>query len=214
MSEQGMFRYPGACIIIFARTPEYGRVKTRLAAGIGKDAALAVYRQLLEHTVRMAADSQLAPIELHIDGDMTHPFVQAMATQTGAKLVAQQGDDLGERMYRALDRALQERSTALVIGADCPAMDATYLECALQRLAGGAEVVVGPSEDGGYVLIGTTRADERVFRHISWGCDSVMQQTRGALTGAEITFSELGVLWDIDHPQDFSRWQQLSRVAT
>ena len=214
MSEQGAFRYPDACIIIFARAPEHGRVKTRLAAGIGADAALVVYRQLLEHTLQTVAGSQLAPFELHIEGDMAHPFVQHIAAQTGAKLVMQEGDDLGERMYRALDQALQHCETALVIGTDCPVMDAAYLEHALRQLAGSTGVVLGPSEDGGYVLIGTSQADKRVFRPISWGCDSVMQQTRTALGAAGINFSELDVLWDIDYAEDFRRWQRVSRMST
>jgi len=210
MGDQKAFRYPEACIILFARAPEYGQVKTRLAAGIGDQAALVIYRQLLEHTFQMVADSQLAPIELHVDGNQTHPFMQQIATQAGAKIVVQQGIDLGERMYRALDGALQQREAVIIIGTDCPVMDAAYLENALQQLARGTEVVVGPSEDGGYVLIGATRADDRVFHNINWGCDSVMQQTRLAMKGAGIGFSELEILWDIDHPEDLRRWQRIN----
>jgi len=208
MCDSDGFRYPNACIAVFARAPEHGRVKTRLAAGIGTDAALAVYRQLLEQTLETVVASQLAPIELHIEGDMANPFVRSIAERADAVIIAQQGADLGERMYRALDGALRHRDSVLVIGTDCPVMDATYLGRAFKQLASDAEVVVGPSEDGGYVLIGATRADERVFQNINWGSDSVMQQTRDALSSVGICFSELDVLWDVDHADDYRRWQK------
>ncbi len=213
MSRYRPYRYPDACIVIMARAPEYGQVKTRLAAGMGKDAALAAYQQLLETTLHTATGSHLAPVELHLDGDMTHPLVQELAAHTGVKLVAQQGDDLGQRMYLALDRALRNFNSALVIGSDCPVMDTTYLENALQTLASGSDVVIGPSEDGGYVLIGGNRADERIFRDISWGSDSVMQQTRATLGRAGIRYAELDTLWDVDHPEDYKRWQDVCRIA-
>ncbi|WP_165869139.1 TIGR04282 family arsenosugar biosynthesis glycosyltransferase [Thiogranum longum] len=196
-----------------ARSPEYGQVKTRLAAGIGDDAALAVYRQLLEITLHTAADSRLAPVELHIDGDLTHPFVQALVITTGVNLVAQQGGDLGERMYLALRQVLDHHNSALIIGSDCPAMGTAYLENALQRLANGTEVVIGPSEDGGYVLIGGKRADERWFHAIDWGSDSVMQQTRTALQNAGMHYTELDMLWDVDYPEDYKRWQDVCQVT-
>lgn len=207
-------RYPNACIVVFARAPERGRVKTRLAAGIGADAALDVYCQLLEQTLRTVVTSQLAPIELHIDGDTQHPFVRSIANRADALIIAQQGSDLGERMYLALDKALQKYDRALVIGTDCPVMNEAYLENALHRLAEGKEVVVGPSEDGGYVLIGATRADKRVFNNINWGGNSVMQQTRDALCDAGIDFDELDVLWDVDHPEDYRRWQTVSQAES
>ncbi len=204
------FRYPTARIIVFAKAPEHGKVKTRLAAGIGADAALAVYRQLLEQTVTTVAASRLAPVELHIAGDPQHPFVQLLARRAGATVVAQRGNDLGERMYYALDTVLQQGESALLIGTDCPVMDETYLEHALQHLAGETEMVIGPSEDGGYVLIGATRAEAQIFDNIHWSSDRVMQQTRDALHHTGIRYSELEVLWDVDHPDDYRRWQQAS----
>jgi len=212
MRNRTEFRYPAARIIVFARAPEHGRVKTRLAAGIGADAALAVYRQLLEQTLLTVSVSQLAPIELHIAGDVEHPFVQSIARRAGAALIAQQGDDLGERMHQAIDGVLQRCDRVLLIGTDCPVIDEAYLERAFQHLASEAEIVVGPSEDGGYVLIGATRADARLFHHISWGSDKVMQQTREALGKTDLRFSELEVLWDVDHPDDYQRWQTVSRI--
>ncbi len=213
MGKRRRFRYPHACIVVFARAPVRGQVKTRLAAGVGNDTALAVYRQLLERTLVMAAGSRLAPVELHVDGDPGHPFIEHVAHQSGATIVAQQGGDLGRRMYLALKGVLQQRSSALVIGSDCPVMGTSYLDRALRQLECGTEVVVGPSEDGGYVLIGANRADERLFHNIRWSCDSVMQQTRNALHSADIEFAELETLWDIDHPEDYQRWLNLRPVA-
>lgn len=212
MSSDRSYRYPDACIIIMARAPEHGRVKTRLATGIGKDAALAVHRELLETTLYTATGSHLAPVELHLDGDMTHPLVQRLAADTGVNLVMQQEGDLGQRMYLALDHALRTFRNALIIGSDCPVMDTAYLETALQTLASGADLVIGPSEDGGYVLIGGNRADESVFRDINWGSDNVMRQTRAALARTGICYKELGTLWDVDNPEDYTRWQAVCQI--
>ena len=212
MSSPDTYRYPDACIVIMARAPEYGRVKSRLAAGIGKKAALAAYRQMLEKTLRTVTDSKLAPAELHIDGDMAHPHVQELMVDTGAKLVAQQGSDLGERMYLALDRALINHNCALIIGSDCPVMEGDYLENALKSLANGADLVIGPSEDGGYVLIGGTKADKRLFSKIRWGSGSVMQQTRAVILNTGMRCAELDTLWDVDCPEDYKRWQGVLRI--
>ncbi len=201
------FRYPDVGFVIFARAPEYGRVKTRLAAGIGAKQALSAYETLLEQTVQTAAGCRLAPVELHIDGNPQHPVLRQLAQHYGATLVTQKGADLGERMYHALDRVLQRYKHAIIIGTDCPAMDARYLERAIRQLAQGSDVVIGPSEDGGYVLIGATLSDKRIFHKISWGSEHVMQQTRDALYHANLHFDELDTLWDVDHPEDYRRWQ-------
>lgn len=207
MSEPIHFLYPDACMIVFARAPQRGKVKTRLAAGIGDEAALAVYRRLLRHTLETLADSRLAPVEMHVAGSLAHPDIRALAMQTRAGLVAQRGADLGERMHYAIDRALQTRERVLLVGSDCPVLDKTYLKEAFQRLAGGSDVVIGPGEDGGYVLIGATRIDPRIFRDILWGSDTVMAETRRTLQRANMNFHELDTLWDIDRPEDYRRWQ-------
>ncbi|VAW79734.1 Glycosyltransferase [hydrothermal vent metagenome] len=207
MCKQKPYRYPDACIVIFARAPEYGKVKTRLAAGVGADAALEAYRSLLEQTVLTAADSQLAPIELYVEGNLQDPLIEHLAQYANATVMSQQGDDLGARMYHALQGVLQHSSRALIIGTDCPLMNGAYLESALQCLTPDCEVAIGPSEDGGYVLIGATMADKRIFRNITWGSNSVMQQTRDALYHANIRFDELDVLWDVDLPEDYWRWK-------
>ena len=202
------YRYPRSCIIVFARAPVRGRVKTRLATGLGEDAALAIYRQLLSDTVERVARARLTPLELHIDDDPAHPEIVALARHCDA-LRRQSGEDLGERMYRALRNALQRYRSAVLIGSDCPLMDADYLEQALRCLERGTRAVFGPGEDGGYVLVGARRVDRRMFSNIAWGCDSVMRQTRDALHRAAIEFEELEPLWDVDHPEDFHRWAAL-----
>lgn len=213
MSSDRPYRYPDACIIVMARAPEHGRVKTRLAAGIGHDAALVAYRHLLETTLHTATGGNLAPVELHLDGDMAHPLVQRLAAHPGVNLVIQQRGDLGQRMYLALARALRTFSNALIIGSDCPVMDTAYLETALQTLAGGTDLVIGPGEDGGYVLIGGNRADECIFSDINWGSDSVMRQTRKALARAGICYKELDTLWDVDTLEDYKRWQGVCQIS-
>jgi rSAM/selenodomain-associated transferase 1 len=206
--------FPDTRILIFARAPLAGEVKTRLIPVLGKEGAARLQARLLEQILGMALESRLAPVQLWCTPDTTHPLFQK-AELEGVSLYTQQGDDLGQRMQHALDSALQEGGQAVLIGTDCPLMDAGYLAAAIEALC-GHEVVLGPAEDGGYVLLGVNRAGIDIYRGIEWGSDQVMQQTRALLQQAGIDWQELATLWDVDRPEDLSRlrsWQE-SRKET
>jgi len=203
------YRYPDGRILVFARAPVAGEVKTRLAAHIGKQAAASVYRQLLCATLDMASASGLAPLELHVASQPGHPLFQSLADRWPLEIRLQQGVDLGQRMYCALQSALRESAFAVLIGTDCPAMNAAYLQRACQPLDDGSAVVLGPADDGGYVLIGVRSCDERLFRDVPWGSNRVLQLTRERLQALQLQYTELDSLWDLDRPEDLRRWRSL-----
>ena len=116
-------------------------------------------------------------------------------------------------MHYAMEQALSHAQTAVIIGTDCPVMDANYLKAAFHALDNGNDVVLGPAEDGGYVLFGARRLDSSLFRSIRWGSDSVLSNTRSALQELGWAWSELDTLWDIDRPEDLDRIRSDQRLS-
>ena len=203
---------PRATLQIFAKPPLPGLVKTRLAATIGDDAAAAVYRDLVLRTLGIAASARRAGIvrdlELWIAPDAAPRTARDLGRAAAeCALRSQRGANLGERMRNALQSSLAAGSPALLIGTDVPAFDIPYLARAAAALQAN-DAVVGPAEDGGYVLIGLAREVE-AFDGIRWGTPDVMAQTRAKLAAAGIGWAELPPLWDVDTGEDLARWQAL-----
>jgi rSAM/selenodomain-associated transferase 1 len=186
-----------------------GSVKTRLATCIGSEAAVELHRELMLGTLELAVNARLAPLELYVTPDTSHPFIQSLARRLPISLRCQQGTDLGQRMCGALQDALRDSEFALLIGSDCPVMTADYLDQACRELRAGADLVVGPAEDGGYVLIGARRCCPRLFEAIPWGSSAVLQATRERAQSQQLRYAELAVLWDVDTPADLERWRNL-----
>ena len=175
-------------MLVFARTPTPGRVKTRLVPRLGEWGAARLHARLTARALRTARAARCGPVELY----------------DSAK---QRGADLGERMYRALSQALRRHRAAIVIGADCPALRAFDVQRAARLLAGGTEVVLAPAEDGGYVLIGARRISPQLFAGIDWGSSMVFAQTAERLAG--FRWKQLRMLWDVDRPEDLERLRAL-----
>lgn len=205
-------QYPHGKIIIFARAPHAGMVKTRLASSLGDEQALQVYLQLLRQTVETACNSALAAVEIHVTEDPGHPVFTALAAEYALTIRSQRGSSLGQRMYSALADCLNSRRYCLLIGTDCPNITAEYLGEAFSVLQQEQDVVIGPAEDGGYVLIGARRVEEEWFNGIPWGSQQVLQASRTKLAAGKVRYSELKTLWDIDRLDDYQRWQQRTAV--
>jgi len=201
------YKYPSATIIVFAKAPEAGKVKTRLASSIGDLKALRFHEQMIARTLEMACKYNLARVELHVSGNTTHPLIQYLAREHGIIVKAQQGKDLGERMHFALEQALISTQYCVLIGTDCPAMNVDYLASALTALTRGQDAVLGPAEDGGYVLIGARKLSRDWFCDIVWGGCHVLEQSRKKIKEYGAQLEELQTLWDVDHIEDFERWQ-------
>ena len=196
--------FPQSRILVFAKAPVAGKVKTRL--GIAAQKAAQIYQQLLLHTMEMASSSRLAAIRLYWAGDRQHPVLDQLAANYSFELCFQQGVDLGARMANAIEESLQTARSVVLIGSDCPAMQAEDLRAALQSLQGKQDaMVIQPAEDGGYVLIGMNRAHKAVFEQIAWSTRQVMEQTL-AKVGAETQLTLLNPLADIDTWDDWLKF--------
>jgi uncharacterized protein len=199
----------GTRVLVFARAPVAGAVKTRLIPRLGAEGAAELHKLLVHRALSAARDASFGRPLLYCAPDASHPFFQRCAEDYRAELRVQTGDDLGERMVCALSEGLEIASCALLIGSDCPALSAASLQAAAAALAGDSDLVFVPAADGGYVLIGARKIDEALFKGVDWGTASVMQQTRARITDLGWTWRELPVLWDVDRPEDLDRLAEL-----
>ena len=201
---------PGCRIMIFAKAPVPGRVKTRLIPALGEDGAAELQRVLIARTLRVASAAGLGAPELWCAPNPDDLFLAACAERHGVSLHAQPEGDLGTRMAHALDASLASGVPGLLIGCDCPVLTAGYLREAAAALTGGSDAVFGPAEDGGYVLIGLARRPAApLFETISWGTATVMRETRARLERGNWRWRELAPLWDVDRPDDLRRLGEL-----
>lgn len=191
-------------IIVFAKAPVAGLVKTRLAPALGSACAAVLAERMLRHALTQAAAADVGPVELCAAPDTTHPALREAATACGASLAEQGTGDLGLRMHRAFARHLMRHGRALLIGTDAPALDAALLRQAAQALQ-RHEVVFVPALDGGYALVGQRRADPRWFSDMAWSHARVMADTRERLHAAGVRWAELPPVADIDEPADLAR---------
>ena len=190
-----------ATVIVFARAPLPGRVKTRLIPRLGAWGAARLQARLTERALQTALASRCGPVELHCTPRTGHAFFQKL----GVALEKQSGRDLGERMYRALAAALRRRRYAILIGSDAPELRASDLRRALALLRSGCDVVLAPAEDGGYALIGCRVAPCPVFEHIAWGGNDVYVRTVQRLSQLRLRWRALRTVWDVDRPEDVER---------
>ena len=192
-------------VIVFARAPRPGTVKTRLVPPLAPEEAAALHARLVKRTLGTARAASFRRIELHGTPDIDDPFFRFCAGHFGAALVAQSGADLGARMLAAFGSALAVCPRVLLLGSDCPALAARHLRQADRALREGSDAVFVPCEDGGYALIGLRRVDPRLFDCVAWGGASVMEETRARLRQLGWSWRELETLWDVDRPEDYER---------
>jgi hypothetical protein len=196
---------PEPALIVFARAPEPGRVKTRLVPLLGEKGAARLHARLVERTLRTALAAGFANVDLHCSPGIDDIFFIRIQKRFGVCLRSQGRGDLGDRMYRAFKRALQRHRYAVLIGTDCPALRPADLRAAGRALRAGADAVLAPAEDGGYPLIGLRRVSRRLFDGIPWGGPLVLAQTRRRLEALRWRWQELRTLWDVDRPEDVAR---------
>lgn len=197
--------FSNARLLIFAKAPLPGQVKTRLAGQLGIRGAAELYKGLLRRTLAIVCAARLCPVELWCAPDARHGFFIACRREYGVRLRRQQGSDLGQRMNHALNQAQATGHPAVLIGGDCVSLGASELRAALGYLAAGREVVLGPAADGGYVLIGLIRPCPMLFRSVAWSTPTVLEATRRRIKRAGLNGIELPVGWDVDTPADLRR---------
>ena len=199
-----------AVLVVFAKTPVPGRVKTRLIPELGEAGAAELYKALLERTLRTAAGSEFKHIELHCTPSLDHPLLQSCRDEYNLSLHLQRGEDLGERMHRAISQVLFNNASAVLIGCDIPDLTAEDLNTAREKLEGDCDVVIGPARDGGYYLVGLKREQEALFKDMAWGTAGVLETTRRRIKENHLKYFELPARMDIDRPEDLKELEKRS----
>jgi len=185
-------------LILFAKRPRHGKVKTRLAPTLGRDAALELYSAFLADSVGLLLSLPDGPeLELCLDGPWTADL--GPVPHASLSLTEQGPGDLGQRMFRAFARSHEAGAARTVlIGSDSPTLPPKRLSDAFRALRGGADLVVAPAEDGGYVLIGMRAPLPDLFGEVPWGQAGVMAATRRRAAECGIPIAELPGWYDVD----------------
>lgn len=192
---------------MLARAPEPGLVKFRLIPTLGEDGACDLQRLLLEHALITLPPDDFDPRILWLDGDPDESL-ERLAAEHGWTLIEQPPGDLGERMRRIVTLGLSSNDAVILVCNDCPVLDGDYLAAAREALQ-ERDAVVGPAEDGGFVLLGLRRVDPLLFAEIPWGCEEVLAQTCERLRQLGWEHLLLPELWDVDRPEDLQRLAEL-----
>jgi hypothetical protein len=194
---------PQEKLVVFTRYPRPGRTKTRLIPALGAAGAAELHRRMAEHTFRRCCE--LAParnvaIEVHYDGGRQREVRRWVPAGLG--LTPQIAGSLGDRLAHGVSASFAEgMARVVVIGTDCPALDAAMLARSFELLL-EHDLVLGPARDGGCYLIGLRRPDCFAWRDVDWGTERVLGQTLASAAKKGASRILLPPLADIDRPED------------
>lgn len=186
---------------LFSKAPVPGVAKTRLIPQLGREGAAQLQQQMTHWMVEQAIESRLGQVVLYAVPDVEHPSFVALQQRYGISLKSQQGIDLGERMEHAIEQGLQQHDAVLLMGCDCPQLEAARLDEVVVQLH-SHEVVLVPAVDGGYVLVAMKRLVREIFHEIDWGTNRVFQQTVAQLDAQGVSWYALPAQEDIDQVED------------
>lgn len=190
-------------VVVFSKPPEPGRVKTRLAPRLGFVGAAAIHRAFLEDTL-----AALAGVGAELVLAWGIEPGEDLPTGWPGRARSQGQGGLGERLARVLGEESAGGFDVVIVGSDHPELRADAVEEALGRLAdGAADVVLGPTEDGGYWLVGCRRDvdAEKLFADTAWSTDRVLETSQARATALGLRWSLVAGLEDIDTPADLDR---------
>ncbi|WAC01414.1 TIGR04282 family arsenosugar biosynthesis glycosyltransferase [Lacinutrix neustonica] len=193
-------------IITFTRNPELGKCKTRLAKTVGDEAALRVYKYLLQHTEKVIKQVDADKAVYYSDNIKENDFWEASVFQKHQQV----GQDLGERMQKAFENGFMNGYEKIVIvGSDLFHLQPTHINEAFHGLDAN-DVVIGPAEDGGYYLLGMKTLHASVFKNKNWGTETVFKDTVANLKQNKIQLLE--TLNDIDLYEDLEYIEPLQNI--
>ena len=201
------YKFTDTVLLVFSKAPVPGQVKTRLLPTLNPDQAAQIHQKLCINALQLTTQSGLCPVQLWCSPSTEHTFFATARQKYALSLHTQCGTNLGEKMHHALSTALQHYQHAVLIGCDCPALTEFHLQQAITALTQNHDIVLAPAEDGGYVLIGLNQPQPELFKNITWGSQTVLTDTRERIANSELVLFELPELWDVDTPEDLTRWQ-------
>lgn len=194
---------PREALLVFLRVPEPGRAKTRLIPALGPEGAVRVYERVARHVLEQGGRVQRPSLERLAFVAPDGGAQELTAWGEGAfEMLPQGSGDLGERMSAAFERAFARGAErAVIIGTDCPDVDAALLGRAFDALD-EHDAVLGPALDGGYYLLGLRGRRPEAFRDVPWSSPDTLSRTRDRLRQSGARWTELERLRDLDDPDD------------
>ena len=195
-------------VMLFAKAPIAGAVKTRLIPVLDAESAAQLYRRLVVRSLETLIEADAGPVEICCATDTSHPFFRDCQQRFGIALTTQRDGDLGERMRHAFERSLLTASSALIVGADCPSVTVEDIRTAAAQLVRNNAVLI-PADDGGYVLIGVRQTHPNMFEGIDWGKATVLAAQRQCFRALDWRWHEGATRWDVDRPADLARLAEL-----
>ena len=189
-------------LLIFAKKPIPGQVKTRFLPDTSPENAAAIAHEMIRMTINTAVTGWPGPIQLMAGPDSCHPFFESISQKHNIALTDQCSGSLGTKMETAICQTL-DSAPAAILGCDIPSVSKSMLQYAYHRMQAGNNVM-GPSADGGFYFIGLHQCFPGMFDAIPWGTDQVLELVLRRLRGGQIMIDVmLSCLQDIDTWSDF-----------
>ena len=194
-------------LLVFAKTPEPGKVKTRLMAAVSAEVAAELHEACIGDTLRLVRKVRGCDVFVFTAGGTSYfrKIVTEQENGTRVRVVPQRGKDLGARMENAFRKCFaMGYCEVVVIGTDTPWMGAERLRRAFAELKAN-DVVIGPAEDGGYYLLGMRKMLAEIFRGIPWSTERVLELTLTKIAALKLRKKVLRWDFDLDRPEDLRR---------
>ena len=196
---------PGNALIVFVKYPNPGKVKTRLAEGTSKDFASRVYKFCAERIFREISSLKNFNKYIFYSEEKDKEKIIGWANNKFFYF-PQQGNDLGKRMLNAFELVFnQQNQKTVIIGTDIPDLSEEIILDAIDSLDEN-DIVIGPSFDGGYYLLGMKKVYVDLFSNIDWSMDSVFKSTMQKIQSLSLSVKKLETLRDIDTKNELDKW--------
>lgn len=189
-------------LILFARTPRIGKVKTRLNPKLTKETILKLYTRFLDDSIEKI--SRISESDHFIAGFPAEDlaFFDNVSQERNISVFPQSGNDLGEKMRNAFDDRFNEGyEKVVIIGSDSPSLPLENIQMAFRS---DKDIVIGPSTDSGYYLIGMNRKRIELFEGVAWGSNTVLRETLKNIQLARVSLELLPLWYDVDEFQDLA----------
>lgn len=194
-------------LLIFAKAPKPGKVKTRLLTAVSAEVAAGLHEACITDTLRLARGLRGCDVFLFVAGGAGYfrRMVKERGIRSRARVFPQRGAQLGARLENAFRKSFgMGYREVVVIGTDTPWMGAARLRAAFAALRGN-HAVIGPAEDGGYYLLGMKKFVPGIFRGIPWSTERVLELTLDVAKGLKVRTKLLRMDFDLDRPEDLRR---------
>ncbi len=195
--------------IVFVRTPEKGKVKTRLMKDLGRDRTLKTYKSFVADTMKVCDGLKIADKFLGCFPITEDAFLNGVSRKHRFKgEFAQEGRTLGDKFINTFkDKFAEGYKKVIIIGSDSPTIPVEYIKQAFAELD-SKDFVLGPCTDGGYYLVGAKKLFENVFKNIPWDSSEVLNKTLDKLIAGKVKFSLLPFWYDVDNIDDLNFYKR------